>query len=108
MSIPAATRALVLERDGHRCLRCNRSIEGFPYSVHHRQGRRNNRPSALVTLCGTGTSPHCHQSVHANPADSYLSGWLVRRLGLDDTAQIPLLTGSGLIYLTDDGRKVPA
>lgn len=100
------TRERVFQRDGFRCLRCGTTSPGVGgWSIHHRQGRGGANPdraSNLVLLCGSGTTG-CHGEVHAHPAESYDTGWMVRRLGDDDTTEVPLQTLTGrLICLSDD------
>lgn len=109
MTIPAKTRHTILTRDGYSCLRCGVTILNRVHSVHHRKGRHcpnPNSPSNLVTLCGSGTTG-CHGLVHAHPEQSYTEGWMVRRLGADDPAEVPVLDQMGHWWLVGD-RLVPA
>lgn len=61
--IPAATRKLVLERDGHRCRWCGATNAGV--HLHHivyRSAMRNHHdPSNLISLC-----PRHHELVHTD------------------------------------------
>lgn len=108
MTIPTGVRALVRQRDGHRCLRCDRSILDSPASIHHRVPRRmggtsdprSDDPRNLVTLCGTGTTG-CHGWVESNRNEARESGWLLRDYsGLDDAMYTP---DRVLVMLDEDG-----
>lgn len=99
------TREKVRWRDKDRCRRC-----GVPtWQIHHRQGRGGDDPhrvAALVLLCGSG-STGCHGYVHAHPAESYASGWMVRRLGIAQCEDVPMLTPDGWVLLNADGTTTP-
>ena len=102
-------RALVLERDGHACVCCGRSVIGQVYSLQHRKRRSQgggNSPSNLVTVLGDGTRG-CHQRIDSrrDPADG-AKGFTVR--SWQDPALIPVMVfsehGSGAaVYLTSEG-----
>lgn len=104
MPIPKRVREAVMDRDGG-CLRCGSDrwqVAGL--NAHHRKGRLGagaNDPANLVILCGSGTTG-CHGWVHANPAEAYRTGWLVRRLGADDPAAIPVLDLMGHWWLVGE------
>lgn len=83
--ISAATRAAVYARSGGMCEapvsdRCT----GQGVSLHHRKLRRHGDHSEanLIHLCA-----FCHHDTHANPARSYLNGWLLRMT--DEPDKIP-------------------
>lgn len=105
------TRDLVLERDDYTCACCGRSVLYGPYSLQHRVARGMggtsdpaiNRPSNLITLCGSATSPGgCHLA--AEQRDGALLGlgfWLRRG---DDPAARPVAHAvHGWVFLDDEG-----
>lgn len=93
----------VHDREGGSCLRCGKRGE----VVHHRQGRGGADPHALGGLAHLCVP--CHLHIHAHPAESYESGWMVRRLGEDDPEQIPVETLRGeLLFLINDGAVIRA
>lgn len=67
--------AAALDRDGHACVVCGTTTD---LHVHHRQGRGSRLLDLdlLVTLCAVHHA-HCH----ANVAESYANGLLLRRVG---------------------------
>jgi len=95
--IPKRVRSDVLRRDGNSCLRCGVHISVRGYSLHHRKGRHAlpgmpdpHIAANLVTLCGSGTTG-CHGWVHAHPEKAYEAGWMIRRLGAERPADVPVL-----------------
>lgn len=102
-------RALVIARDRARCVRCGRSCEYIPCSVHHRQlrQRNNNWPSNLILLCGTGTVG-CHALVHSRRVDiGEPFGYIVSRYE-DDPATVPVYYHRrGWTTLLADGTRLP-
>lgn len=112
----AAVVDLVLERDGHACVRCGKpatGARGRDWSVQHRiprgmGGTRRadlNEPQNLLILCGSGTTG-CHGDVERYRADSYVHGWLCHRS--DDPAAVVVLVAGGRrwVYLTAAGEYV--
>jgi hypothetical protein len=99
--IPAALRALCVERDGNRCAKCSGwRAEGM--NLHHRQLRSQggkNTAANLISLCGSGTTG-CHGWVHAHPAKARDLGLIVP--SWMDPAETPVRTWRGLVLLTDD------
>lgn len=105
----AATRALVLSRDGNACVCCGASVIGEPYSLQHRKRRSqggDNSPSNLVTVLGTG-STGCHERIDSrrDPEDE-ARGYTVR--SFQDPALVPVMvfepSGSGMtVFLAADG-----
>jgi hypothetical protein len=101
----------VLERDGHLCARCSKSILNVPSSIHHRCPRRMggttdpriNDPRNLVRICGTGTTG-CHGMVESYRDQARIDGWLLRSL---DDLDRPLRTLWGTtVRLFEDGSRV--
>lgn len=96
------TRRLVLLRDAGRCVWCGRPW-GSRLDLHHRLLRSHgtdNRPSNLLSLCGSGTTG-CHGAVHHNREKARTRGHVVAPW--DTPALVPVLTWRGLLSLDDDG-----
>lgn len=106
-----ATRDLVMERDGFSCVWCGRQLLTGPRSLQHRQARGMggrpagdaNRPSNLLLLCGTATTPGgCHtwaesRSEEARTAGLWVPSWA-------DPADVPVLHAQyGPVLLDDAG-----
>lgn len=94
----AATRELVMNRDGFQCVRCGNPVSGEPgigFSLQHRIPRgmggsrdpRLNLPSNLILLDGSGTTG-CHGEVESHRADAGDAGYLVPRI--EDPAAVPV------------------
>lgn len=115
MDVTTGVRAIVLERDGHRCRRCLRSLLDSPASIHHRKPRgmggtndaRSKDVRNLVLLCGSGTTG-CHGWVESHRADASEEGWLVSsyddldRPVVDLTGTAVTLCGDGTLTLAPD------
>lgn len=110
-----ATRELVMDREGYCCAWCGRQLLTGPRSIQHRVARQMggrpdaeaNRPSNLLLLCGTATTPGgCHlwaeqRSEEARVAGLWVPSW-------QDPAEVPVLHSQyGLCLLTDDGTVIP-
>lgn len=82
---------------------------GVDWSVHHRLPRRMggtkrpevNQPSALLIVCGSGTTG-CHGWLEARRAEAHDLGLLLH--AGDDPEQVPVALAVGLVWLTVDGR----
>ena len=110
------TRELVLERDDYTCAGCGNSVYGRQYSLQHRLARgmggtsdpAANRPSNLITLCGSATSPGgCHLACEKRDKGLNERGfWLERhqRPALEPVAHAL----HGWVYLLDDGTVMDA
>lgn len=101
--VPDAVRALVVDRDRGRCLRCG----GPGSNLHHRTARgmggagpRANSPANLIVLCGSGTTG-CHGWVEAHPTAAAILGYRVPRG--TDPATVPVLDVTGWVRLGHDG-----
>lgn len=58
-SVPSKLRQEILERDGQRCVKCNRSTDLDVHHVHAVGDGGTDEPENLVTLCKT-----CHLEWH--------------------------------------------
>lgn len=63
-----------------------------------------NRPSNLITLCGSGTTGH-HGWVEHHPAFAREAGWALSRT--DDPLTVPVLYPDGWFLLDDTGNRIP-
>ena len=104
--VPARTVELVRQRDVG-CVRCGR----WGGNTHHRKLRSQSSKKEvhllqnLIILCGSGTTG-CHGIVHANPAESYRQGWLVR--SWQDPLVVPVFYApeGAFFVLTERGTRV--
>jgi 5-methylcytosine-specific restriction endonuclease McrA len=109
--VPRDVRALVYDRDEHRCARCGRPAGPGNRQLQHRVprssgGRKNHaRPSALVLLCGfSATDPAgCHYRVESHRDQARRDGFLVP-MGTDP-ADWPVLYHDGRWLLDDSGSR---
>jgi hypothetical protein len=106
---------LVVERDEGRCVRCGKKLfdeHGSPvaqYSMQHRRARGmggskaadTNQPQNLILLCGSATSPDCHQAVESRPSYAAEHGWRVAQW--EDPLKVPVTSWRGPIWLRADG-----
>lgn len=107
--LPKKLRDAVLDRDGHRCVRCGIAVDqAWTYSIHHRTPRgmggskqANTMPN-LITLCGSGvTLRHGWIESHRDAARDL--GYLVRRGHVP--AHTPVhLAGRGWVLLGPAGE----
>jgi 5-methylcytosine-specific restriction protein A len=103
-------------RDQGRCRRCGREV-GEWFSRQHRIPRgaggsaRVDRPSNLITLCGSATSSEgCHNwAEHGSRTDAELLGYLLPKLNPDIDPELePVFTHEfGWVLLDDAGNITP-
>lgn len=110
-AVPDDVRAALRARSGGVCeLRLPYCL-GAASEAHHRitrkmggrsaAGKRGaDRLSNLIHCC-----PYCHGWVTARPKESYDAGWSLREG--QDPALVPVVFGTDLVYLADDGRVAP-
>lgn len=102
---------LVLERDMHSCVVCANNLHGTrgrDWSIQHRDPRgmggtsrpEVNRPSNLLTVCGSGTTG-CHGWLEARRVEAEEMGLLVR--GNEKPTEVPVSTWYGVVLLNDEG-----
>lgn len=106
-----ATRDLVMERDGFSCAWCGRQLLTGPRSLQHRRARGMggrpsgdaNRPSNLLLLCGSATSPGgCHTWAESRAEEAWVAGLWVP--SWQDPADVPVLHAQyGPVLLDDAG-----
>lgn len=106
-----ATRDLVMERDGYSCAWCGRQLLTGPRSLQHRQARGMggrpdgdaNRPSNLLLLCGSATTPGgCHAWAETRAEEARVAGLWVP--SWQDPAEVPVLHAQyGPVLLDDAG-----
>ncbi|MCW2957158.1 MAG: hypothetical protein JWO69_2027 [Thermoleophilia bacterium] len=97
-----ATRELVLERDGHRCIWCESSCD---LQAHHRRPRGaggsrrtdTNSPANLVTLCAES-----HREVESNRREALDRGLLLPQ-SCDTPERAPLVWHGRTVVLLHDG-----
>lgn len=110
-----ATRDLVMERDGFACAFCGRQLLTGPRSLQHRQARGMggrptgdaNRPSNLVLLCGSATTPGgCHSWAESRAEEARVAGLWVP--SWQNPTDVPVLHAAyGVVLLLDDGSVEP-
>lgn len=104
-----ATRELCAGRDGYACGWCGRPLAAGWRSLQHRLARGqggDNRPSNLIWLCGSATSPGCHLRAEQRTEEGRLRGFWVP--SWEDPAEVPVLHAAyGWVLLVDDGSTEP-
>lgn len=104
----------ILERAGYSCEGCGSMLgdrRGEDWSVQHRVARGMggtrlpwvNRPSALLILCGSATTPDsCHLFAESQIGPAVAAGWRIQHRA--DPLYVPALVqhGSRWVYLTDE------
>lgn len=119
MKAAAGVTATVLEtvitRDQHSCVRCGRPVthltRGVAWSIHHRRPRGSggtslawvNQPANLIVLCGSGVTG-CHGWVEKNRKQCLWDGFLISRIGVQDSMNTQLQHALyGRVLLDNDG-----
>jgi hypothetical protein len=81
---PAAGRSGMARPDEPLATWCEAAIPGVcqrrAMNRHHRLRRSQgggDEKANTMDVCGSGTTG-CHGAIHANPAESYAKGWLIR------------------------------
>jgi hypothetical protein len=97
-------RLLLFERCSGYCERCGIPLDEHNMAAHHRRLRSQGGQDQIENLLALHHA--CHnghtRSIHANPAESYLNGWMVRSHTQPDAAPV-LLPGRRWVLLTPDG-----
>ena len=108
MSVPAKTRRLVFERDGHECVHCGTD---YGLTIQHRANRGAggskllDGPENLVVMCGLSNQRLESSAVFAD--FGRLMGWKIRRT--DDPETIPVRYASGdFWYINSRGTRILA
>lgn len=101
---PAKARERLYERSGRICEVCGAARAT---NAQHRKNRSQGGDwslSNLLDVCGSGTTG-CHGYIHANPSESYASGWSVRQSmnPRDMPAFLRTPYGYGYVWLHNDG-----
>lgn len=111
----------IFRRDKNRCARCRREHDrrhgrGLLWSIHHRapRGAGGSRKVAWigdvsngVILCGHGTIG-CHKDVEKFRLDSRVLGFIVSRIGIRKSHEIPIRHAvHGWCRLTQEGGHEP-
>ena len=100
-----------LERAQYSCEPCGAltgDVRGVDWSVHHRLPRRMggtkravvNAPSALLIVCGSGTTG-CHGRIESYREAAYERGLILR--AHEDPLVVPVRLAIGLVRLTNEG-----
>lgn len=111
--IARAVQRAVDARDAGVCRRCGRAV-GEDFSRHHRIPRGAggsglvDRPSNVVTVCGSGTTG-CHGRIESERAAHKTLGWILPKLNPDiDPETEPVFTHEyGWVLLGDNGSITP-
>lgn len=105
----------VLERASWSCEACGKPLgdrRGEDWSVQHRVPRGSggsrqawlNRPSNLMILCGSATTPgSCHEFAENRRVAAIAAGWLIQARTDPRTVAV-LLVGGKWKYLGDDAE----
>lgn len=100
-------RAVITERAKGFCEVCG--FDAIDH-IHHRRARSmggTRRPETNQAANGLAVSAECHTMLESRRALATENGWLVSQTA--NPADVPVLYGGGAwVYLTDDGRIIPA
>lgn len=120
--IPPKVRALVIERDEGRCVRCGVQLcddDGRPfrqYSLQHRRATGmggskaddTNAPQNLILVCGHATGggwgvqgTGCHHAMEARTSAGWEKGWWIKQA--ENPLEIPVSTWRGPVFLDAEG-----
>lgn len=100
----AATRALICERAGGRCERCQVApVE----AIHHRRPRGSGgsrRESTALASNGVAICNACHNWAESHREEATRKGWLVRQSW--EPRDVAVFVGGRWVMLSDDGGYV--
>lgn len=106
----------IIVRDLGCCARCGRHVahlergSGFGYALHHRRPKGmggSSEPWINQAANGVLLCEEHHRYVHANPDESYETGFLVPR-GVRRADEVPIRHKLlGLVLLNDEGGWTP-
>ena len=96
--MPTRVAELVTERAYGACEYLIRGVcSGRAEHIHHRKiSGREHTASNCVHICS-----NCHRYVHANPAEAYRNGWLVKMNY--EPSQVPVLRRGEAVLLDNEG-----
>lgn len=80
-------RPYILSRSRGVCEACGDVACGPVAHVHHRQRRAHGGPNSEANLIAVSLAHH--ERIHANPAESYRRGWLVK--SWEDPAEVEII-----------------
>lgn len=98
--MPDAVFTAVMERARWHCEARTPACQNHPVQWHHRRMRSQLGRHEVVN--GLAVCPACHGWIHAHPADSYASGWLVR--STEEPGETPVRWRGRRAMLTDAGQ----
>lgn len=116
----AEVEAQIIVRDLGACAfpTCGRHVAhlergtGFGWAIHHRRPKSKGGTSLTWVNAAANGVVLCeahHRHVHANPAESYVNGFLVRANSIQRSDEVAINHKTlGLVYLNDEGGWRPA
>lgn len=114
--MPAGLAEMVLVRAEWLCDWCGRPIMGRPFSRQHRrahgmggrQGGELHTPANVIVLCGSATSPGCHNRAENDERDlAYDLGFAIRGEARRPE-DVPILRHGLRLVIPGDGLWLPA